>query len=137
MERAFGIAHLLNQKIQKNAKERVLLLLNVLVGSLSLSVKKLCFLFVLRMSRNQSVLFTIGNVTLRLNLNGQTDKCAGAVEFQTHNSIIGVCDSNWGKKQHVYFRSAAIAYFNNRLISLWNQSIIQIFFFFTFLRYCD
>ncbi|XP_073766175.1 scavenger receptor cysteine-rich type 1 protein M130 isoform X3 [Danio rerio] len=38
-----------------------------------------------------------GNVTLRLNLNGQTDKCAGAVEFQTHNSIIGVCNSNWDK----------------------------------------
>ncbi|TRY72798.1 hypothetical protein DNTS_009501, partial [Danionella cerebrum] len=40
-----------------------------------------------------------GDVKLRLNLNGQTDRCAGVVEFTTHDGIFGVCNSNWDKSK--------------------------------------
>ncbi|RXN12416.1 scavenger receptor cysteine-rich type 1 M160-like protein [Labeo rohita] len=40
-----------------------------------------------------TTLFTIGNVTLSLNLNGQPKKCAGVVEFSTPSGIIGVCNN--------------------------------------------
>ncbi|KTG31847.1 hypothetical protein cypCar_00027801, partial [Cyprinus carpio] len=44
-------------------------------------------------------LFTTGEVTLSLNLNGQQDVqvCAGVVEFTTANGIIGVCNKNWDR----------------------------------------
>ncbi|XP_073723496.1 scavenger receptor cysteine-rich type 1 protein M160 [Misgurnus anguillicaudatus] len=45
-----------------------------------------------------------GNVKLSLNMNGQTDKCAGVVQFTTQNGVvIGVCNSQWDK-YHRRFR---------------------------------
>ncbi|XP_051509418.1 scavenger receptor cysteine-rich type 1 protein M160 isoform X2 [Myxocyprinus asiaticus] len=40
-----------------------------------------------------------GNVTLSLNMNGQIDKCAGAVQFSTEKGIIGICNSEWDKNK--------------------------------------
>ncbi len=50
-------------------------------------------------------LFTIGNITLSLNLNGLRDKCAGVVEFSTTQRIFGVCNDKWvsGQKQDLFY----------------------------------
>ncbi|XP_051949705.1 antigen WC1.1 [Xyrauchen texanus] len=40
-----------------------------------------------------------GNVTMSLNMNGQLDKCAGAVQFSTEKGIFGICNSEWDKNK--------------------------------------
>lgn len=55
-------------------------------------------------SRGESIhfvdakLFTIGAVELSLDLNGQSGKCAGVVQYKTkEGKIFGVCKSDWSK----------------------------------------
>ncbi|KAI4885334.1 hypothetical protein NFI96_001848 [Prochilodus magdalenae] len=46
---------------------------------------------------NYVVVECTGSIELQLNKNGKTDECAGVVQFERKNDIVGVCSTRWNE----------------------------------------